>query len=461
MDDVDSTGDYNDASEDARAYSKPPKGSSRSARGLKGNGSSSKSSRKTSKGGKGSKSGPSSGEISKSKSRLVVSIPVNRGKSSTKKKGGKKGVPSRSGTSAKKKASKKGSDFDVDDGGGSSGEEYTTDLFNSYIGQIGGCIAMGLDASDVLNVDAWNDLTEEEREALRSYLPTGLTVAEQDDVVHRLLDGESLNFGSPRDRVYEEIAAGLTHPRVTRWQQRVSLIERRQHIMNLKDYQNRCVRRVQAWKACRESSDDAMASLIAMGGNVSKPGGPLLARPDLVRETAEAAAEAGLNNWDADRWRRALEFRNQETERYNNPERAYNFHNSWGTSIVGPLKRGPALDGGRPREHFLLRNERPSHVTILCIVRDAASRLPDSRGTRSDICELLRDSQYLRDGASFKDLNTCVSGALDRLHYEKNAPVQFDSESKEWCYLHNDYGPDDFEVPEWVTAKSKRSAGKS
>ncbi len=455
--------------EEVQSTSRPSRKLSKASRNSKSHGSSSKIQRKSSRGGRNSKSGASSNS-SKSKPRLVVSIPISRTKHSAnandnlpprKKKSTKRRFTSKpnGGGALKRKNGKMGAEIDTEDAVASSGDEYTTDLFNTYIGQVGGCVAMGLTAGDVLNLDAWNNLAEDERESLRQYLPQGLSRNDQDDAVHRLLGGESLHFGSPRDRIFEDIAAGLTHPRARRWHQRVNLIERRQNYMALKDHQNQYVRRLQAWKACKESSVDALAGLAAIGGNLTKPGGPLLALPNLVQVTAEAAVASGLNDWDKERWTRVLDFRNQETERYDSPEHAYVFHNPWGTSIVGPLKRGPALDGGRPREHPLLRNERPSHVTILCIVRDAASRLPNSRGTRSDICELLRDSQYLRDGASFAQLNQCVSGALDRLHYEKNAPVRFDPETKEWCYLHNSLGKSDFDVPDWVKEKHRKSRG--
>lgn len=447
--------------------SKPPKSSksaksSKSSKHSKGKGSKNSKSNKSSKALPGEKTGKIS--KSKSRSRLVVSIPINRAHASAdtpplppSKSKSKSKSKSGAGHSSKKKNGKKGVDADADDGAASSGDEYATDLFNTYIGQIGACVALGLEAGDVLNPQAWDNLTEDERESLRANLPPGLSQEDQERAVRRVLDGESLNFGSSRDRLYEDIAAGLTHPRVRRWQQRVTLAERRHHLLTLKDYQNRFSRRVAAWKACKESSQDALAGLAALGGSVTKAGGPLLARPDLIHVTAEAAAKSSINDWDAERWARVLDFRNQETERYCHPERAHTFHNPWGTSIVSPLKRGPALDGGRPREHPMLRNERPSHVTILCIVRDAASRLRNNRGTRSDICDLLRDSQYLRDGATFQQLNSCVSGALDRLHYEENAPVRYDPESKEWCYLHNDMREHDFEVPAWAKANSARA----
>lgn len=339
----------------------------------------------------------------------------------------------------------------------SSGDEYTRNLLDTYIGQIGACCSLGMKALDVLNIAAWSRFSEEERDSLRQHLPKGLSNEEKEETARMVIRGTDMYFGSPRERCFDAVAAGLTHPRVKRWRLRVTLIERRHHIMAMREYQNRSIRRLLARKACLKNAADAMAGLAAVGGNLTTSGGALQALPNRIQATAEAAARSSImKEWDADRWRRVLDFRNQETQRYMVPERAFRYLNPWGHSIVGPLKRGPALDGGRPREHILLRNERPSHVTILCIVRDAASRLPHNRGTRGDICDLLRDSQYVREGSTFQQLNSVVSGALDRLHYEENAPVRYDAESKEWCYLHNDMNEEDFERPAWARETSQR-----
>ena len=56
-------------------------------------------------------------------------------------------------------------------------------------------------------------------------------------------------------------------------------------------------------------------------------------------------------------------------------------------------------------------------------------------GTRADICELMKDSQYLAGGAE-ASLHSVVSGALDRLHYEADPCVKYDSTRKVWIYLH-------------------------
>ena len=41
-------------------------------------------------------------------------------------------------------------------------------------------------------------------------------------------------------------------------------------------------------------------------------------------------------------------------------------------------------------------------------------------------------------------INAAVSGALDRLHYEKDPCVRYDSSRKLWIYLHRARTEDDF-----------------
>ena len=85
-------------------------------------------------------------------------------------------------------------------------------------------------------------------------------------------------------------------------------------------------------------------------------------------------------------------------------------------------------------------------MTILTLVRDAASRLPNAVGTRADICELLKESQYVNEDIADDKLSNIVSGALDRLHYMSDACVKYDAEKKLWTYLHTERNP---EHPGW------------
>ncbi|CAK7331672.1 unnamed protein product [Dovyalis caffra] len=139
-------------------------------------------------------------------------------------------------------------------------------------------------------------------------------------------------------------------------------------------------------------------------------------------------------------------FRREELLRYSIPDRAFSYTAADGKkSIVAPLRRCGGKPTSKARDHFMLKRDRPPHVTILCLVRDAAARLPGSIGTRADVCTLIRDSQYIVEDVSDAQVNQVVSGALDRLHYERDPCVQFDGERKLWVYLHRDREEEDFE----------------
>lgn len=139
-------------------------------------------------------------------------------------------------------------------------------------------------------------------------------------------------------------------------------------------------------------------------------------------------------------------FRREEVLRYSIPDRAFSYTAADGKkSIVAPLRRCGGKPTSKARDHFMLKRDRPPHVTILCLVRDAAARLPGSIGTRADVCTLIRDSQYIVEDVSDAQVNQVVSGALDRLHYERDPCVQFDGERKLWVYLHREREEEDFE----------------
>lgn len=139
-------------------------------------------------------------------------------------------------------------------------------------------------------------------------------------------------------------------------------------------------------------------------------------------------------------------FRKEEILRYLIPDRAFSYTAVDGKkTIVAPLRRCGGKPTSKARDHFMLKRDRPPHVTILCLVRDAAARLPGSIGTRADVCTLIRDSQYIVEDVSDAQVNQVVSGALDRLHYERDPCVQFDGERKLWVYLHRDREEEDFE----------------
>ena len=152
-------------------------------------------------------------------------------------------------------------------------------------------------------------------------------------------------------------------------------------------------------------------------------------------------------------------FRSQESERYSNPTRPFTYVCSDGSKgIVAPVSKKISFTSAtKPRDHFLLKTERPPYITILCLVRDAASRLPNGFGTRADICELLKESQFINEHVPDDKLSNIVSGALDRLHYEDDACVKYDPEKKLWIYLHKGRTEN---YPSWMEQNDSRSSKK-
>ena len=130
-------------------------------------------------------------------------------------------------------------------------------------------------------------------------------------------------------------------------------------------------------------------------------------------------------------------FRRQEKLRYQKPLQPWEYTLSKGNiAIVAPLFNSSKAITSKARDHELLKAERPPYITLLALVRDAAARLEDGVGTRLDICDLLKDSQYINENIADSKINSIVSGALDRLHYQKDPCVKYDSHHKLWIYLH-------------------------
>ncbi|XP_035909289.1 uncharacterized protein LOC118510951 isoform X2 [Anopheles stephensi] len=140
-------------------------------------------------------------------------------------------------------------------------------------------------------------------------------------------------------------------------------------------------------------------------------------------------------------------FREQEKRRYENPHMAFTYKQHSYDSVVGPVKgiytQAPGIS--KARGHNMLVANRPNFVTILTLVRDATARLPNGEGTRADICELLKSSQYISPTATDQILQTIVSGALDRMHTERDPCVKYDAKRKIWIYLHRNRTEQEFE----------------
>ena len=105
------------------------------------------------------------------------------------------------------------------------------------------------------------------------------------------------------------------------------------------------------------------------------------------------------------------DFQRQELERYKSAHLPYTYTSLSGlSSVVAPiLKKPPTSTSNKPREHVMLKQDRPYFVTILCLARDAAARLNDGLGTRADICDLLKDSQYMNESLTDAQVNLNIN----------------------------------------------------
>ncbi|TDG48815.1 hypothetical protein AWZ03_004718 [Drosophila navojoa] len=142
-----------------------------------------------------------------------------------------------------------------------------------------------------------------------------------------------------------------------------------------------------------------------------------------------------------------LEFQRQERLRFDQPHRPFTYRMHGYESVVGPVKGiyTQSLALNKARGHAVMVDDRPPYVTILTLVRDATARLPNGEGTRSEISELLKCSQFINRQAAENVLQTIVSGALDRMHGGLDPCVRYDARRKIWIYLHRNRSEADFE----------------
>jgi len=151
-----------------------------------------------------------------------------------------------------------------------------------------------------------------------------------------------------------------------------------------------------------------------------------------------------------------LEFQRQEAKRYSNPSKAFRWVMEDYSVCVGPIKSV----GVKMKNHPLLKIPRPAYVTVLSLVRDAVSRLPNGEGTRLDILELLKDSQFLVPEPDLNALSSTMSTALDRLQSEGDPCVAFDPNKKLWIYRHRDKSMEELEILAQQVSVSKKKKFK-
>ena len=135
------------------------------------------------------------------------------------------------------------------------------------------------------------------------------------------------------------------------------------------------------------------------------------------------------------------EFQKQEFDRYNRPLYPFEYRVDSKVYSVGPIIRFEKQIKWFFHRNALLIDDRPIQVTLMAIIRDAASRLPDNVGTRADVACLMMDSSYIASGVTLQLCLTIyitkISKALDKLSKESDPSVRWDKEKKLWVYLHN------------------------
>ncbi|KAL0375149.1 UNVERIFIED_CONTAM: Nuclear factor related to kappa-B-binding protein [Sesamum radiatum] len=139
-------------------------------------------------------------------------------------------------------------------------------------------------------------------------------------------------------------------------------------------------------------------------------------------------------------------FHKEEAIRYLIPDRGFLYTSLDGKkSAVAPLRKNYSNKAfAKSRGHYIFKDNRPPQFSLLSLVRDAAARLPGGMGTRADICDLIRDSQYVIENIPEKTVKQIVSGALDRLHCEVDPSVAYIGKWGLWVYLHQDREEEDF-----------------
>ncbi|RXG67438.1 Nuclear factor related to kappa-B-binding protein [Armadillidium vulgare] len=123
--------------------------------------------------------------------------------------------------------------------------------------------------------------------------------------------------------------------------------------------------------------------------------------------------------------------------------------NNWSLKLASPIEEG------LPKSEYHEQERR---------LWDAVARLPNSEGTKVDICELLKESQFLvpiNSQSLENTLNNVVSGALDRLQNEKDPCVKFDTSRKLWVYLHKSRSEKELEMMHQLKLRSGSNKSKS
>lgn len=121
--------------------------------------------------------------------------------------------------------------------------------------------------SEVLSHKVWQaNLSEDEREFLMQFLPEG---SGPDDIVYKLLGEENFHFGNPFVKWGQMICSGSFHPDNVMRQEQVFKANKKAYYMELQNYHDNMIGKLQLWKesleSCKDSEEEMVERILRKG----------------------------------------------------------------------------------------------------------------------------------------------------------------------------------------------------
>lgn len=132
------------------------------------------------------------------------------------------------------------------------------------------------------------------------------------------------------------------------------------------------------------------------------------------------------------------QYQMQEWRRFNSPYESFLYKDTFG-SVSMESQVAPVIPKPRTaQEEDILVPTAPAEVSMLNLVRDSVARLPKRQGTRVDIRNMLRQSQYIRVSSTDAALNTAIFMSLEELSRGMDPSIKFNASIGLWQYGHGD-----------------------
>ncbi|XP_009792926.1 uncharacterized protein [Nicotiana sylvestris] len=121
--------------------------------------------------------------------------------------------------------------------------------------------------SEVLSHEVWQaNLSEDERGFLTQFLPEG---SDPDEIVCKLLGQENFHFGNPFVKWGQMICSGSFHPDIVMRQEHLLKANKKAYYMELQNYHNNMIEKLQLWKenveSCKDSEEELVERILRKG----------------------------------------------------------------------------------------------------------------------------------------------------------------------------------------------------